>query len=54
MWKRQRKLMHKLASPQAAATYEGMQELESTQFLADMVKQPKAHWPHCQRYLLSL
>ena len=50
MWKRQRKLIHKLTSPAASSKYEPLQEMESTQFMSDMLKQPQSHWPHCQRY----
>lgn len=54
LWRTERKLIHKLTSPQASGTYEPMQELESTQLMIDMLERPKAFWGHCQRYAGSL
>lgn len=54
LWRTERKLIHKLTSPQASSTYEPMQELESTQLMIDMLERPKAFWGHCQRYAGSL
>ena len=50
LWKTERKLLHKLTSPQAAATYEPLQDIESTQLMLDMLERPKSFWGHCQRY----
>lgn len=54
LWRKERKLIHKLTSAQASSTYEPMQELESTQLMIDMLDRPKAFWGHCQRYAGSL
>ena len=54
LWRKERKLIHKLTSAQASSTYEPMQELESTQLMVDMLDRPKAFWGHCQRYAGSL
>ncbi|KAK9900252.1 putative O-methylsterigmatocystin oxidoreductase [Cystobasidium minutum MCA 4210] len=54
LWRKERKLIHKLTSAQASATYEPMQDLESTQLMIDMLERPKAFWGHCQRYAGSL
>lgn len=50
LWKRERKLLHQLTQPKAAASYEPIQEQESRQLVLDMVKMPQAFWQHCQRY----
>ncbi|KAM0790540.1 hypothetical protein ACM66B_003409 [Microbotryomycetes sp. NB124-2] len=50
LWRRQRKLLHQLTSPKAAASYEPIQEQESAQIVRDMIKDPKGYWGHCQRY----
>jgi hypothetical protein len=54
LWRKERKLIHKLTSAQASSTYEPMQDLESTQLMVDMLDRPKAFWGHCQRYAGSL
>jgi hypothetical protein len=49
LWKKERKYMNQLTSPSASATYEPLQDLESTQMMIDMLERPKAFWSHCQR-----
>ncbi|BGP43937.1 hypothetical protein JCM10449v2_007994 [Rhodotorula kratochvilovae] len=50
LWRRERRLLHQLTSPASAASYEEIQEMESAQFVRDMLDKPKEFWGHCQRY----
>ncbi|GAA6017347.1 hypothetical protein JCM10207_005602 [Rhodosporidiobolus poonsookiae] len=50
LWRRQRRLLHTLTSPQASATYEPIQEMESAQMVRDFMDRPADFWGHCQRY----
>ncbi|GAA6033612.1 hypothetical protein JCM8097_001483 [Rhodosporidiobolus ruineniae] len=50
LWRRERRLLHQLTSPQASKQYEGIQEMESAQLVRDMLHKPKDFWGHCQRY----
>lgn len=49
LWRRERKLLHQLTSPKAAAGYEMIQEGESAQLVRDCLRKPEAFWGHCQR-----
>ncbi|GAA5997441.1 cytochrome P450 [Rhodotorula paludigena] len=50
LWRRERRLLHQLTSPAAASSYEPIQEMESAQFVRDMLAKPGDFWGHCQRY----
>ncbi|GAA6058281.1 hypothetical protein JCM3770_002891 [Rhodotorula araucariae] len=50
LWRRERRLLHQLTSPASAASYEEIQEMESAQFVRDMLNEPTEFWGHCQRY----
>ncbi|CAD6581847.1 MAG: hypothetical protein CYPHOPRED_001721, partial [Cyphobasidiales sp. Tagirdzhanova-0007] len=50
MWKKQRKYMNQLTSPTAAATYEPLQDLESTHLMLDLLQKPTQFWDHLTRY----
>lgn len=49
LWRKERKLLHQLTSPKAAASYEGIQSMESAQLVKDMIETPEAFWPHAMR-----
>ncbi|KAK4703373.1 hypothetical protein P7C70_g2845, partial [Phenoliferia sp. Uapishka_3] len=49
-WRSQRKLLHQLTKPDAAKSYEPIQEFESAQLIRDLGKTPLAYWGHAQRY----
>lgn len=42
--------MNQLTSPTAAATYEPLQDLESTHLMLDLLQKPKDFWEHLTRY----
>ena len=48
--KKQRKYMNQLTSPTAAATYEPLQDLESTHLLQDLIREPAQFWEALTRY----
>ncbi|CAD6582177.1 MAG: hypothetical protein CYPHOPRED_001859 [Cyphobasidiales sp. Tagirdzhanova-0007] len=50
LWKKQRKYMNQLTSPTAAATYEPLQDLESTHLMLDLLQKPNEFWEHLTRY----
>ena len=50
LWRNQRRLLHQLTKPDAAKTYENIQESESAQLVRDLVDTPKNFWGHAQRY----
>lgn len=50
LFKLQRKLMNQLTSPTAAATYEPLQDLESTHLMQDLIQAPAQFWEHLTRY----
>ena len=54
LWRRERKLIHKLTSTQASSTYAPLQEQEATHLMIDMLERPKAFWGHFQRYAGSV
>jgi hypothetical protein len=54
MWRRQRKILHQLTSPKAAASYEPIQDIESTSLLVDLLEKPKGFWGHGQRCVAPL
>lgn len=49
LWRKERKLLHQLTSPKAAASYEGIQNMESAQLVRDMLNAPASFWGHAQR-----
>ncbi|KAM0753795.1 putative O-methylsterigmatocystin oxidoreductase [Meredithblackwellia eburnea MCA 4105] len=49
-WRSQRKLLHQLTKPDAAKSYEPIQEQESAQLIRDLGKTPESYWGHAQRY----
>lgn len=48
-WRRERKLLHQLTQPKAAATYEDIQDQESATLIRDLIDAPQDHWGHAQR-----
>ncbi|KAA1093923.1 hypothetical protein PGT21_002897 [Puccinia graminis f. sp. tritici] len=50
LWRRQRKLLHLLTQPKAAANYQPIQAQESAQLCLDILNHPNDHWKHSQRY----
>ncbi|KAH8913348.1 cytochrome P450, partial [Atractiella rhizophila] len=50
LWKRERKLLHQLTQPKAAASYEPIQDAESAWLLKDLLENPNDAWGHGQRY----
>ncbi|KAF8242601.1 cytochrome P450 [Wilcoxina mikolae CBS 423.85] len=54
VWRRGRKLMHTLAMPKMAASYEPAQSLESKKFLYDFFNSPADYQRHLERYSSGL
>ncbi|MBW0478080.1 hypothetical protein O181_017795 [Austropuccinia psidii MF-1] len=54
LWRRERKLLHLLTQPKAAATYLPIQAQESAQLCLDLLNCPQQHWQHSQRFAGSI
>ncbi|KAJ7206114.1 cytochrome P450 [Mycena pura] len=52
--KKQRSAFHQMLQPRVIGAYEGMQEIESLQLLADIVATPERCFHHCRRFSASL
>lgn len=50
LWRRERKLLHQLTQPRAAASYESIQLQESAHLCLDILNKPEEHWSHSQRF----
>ena len=54
VWRRGRKLMHRLTMPQMATSYQPIQSLESKKLLYDLLKTPDKYETHFERYASGL